>query len=59
MEKTSTFLLATVVLAKVRGFKLVIGRFSCFFWPGWIEADPRQINSIGAAFSFFGGFLIV
>jgi len=27
----------TVVLAKVRGFKLI---FICVFSPGWIEADP-------------------
>jgi len=29
--KTSTFLLVTVVLAKVRGFKLVMGWFSIVF----------------------------
>jgi len=39
----------TVVLAEIRGFKLVIARAILIsaFWPGWIEADPSPDHSIG------------
>jgi len=49
--KSLTFLLVTVVLAKVRGFELVIDWFTSVFsgLAGWKQIH-RQINSIGIGF---------
>jgi len=57
--KALTFLLVTVVLAKVRGFKLMIAYSLCFV--AWLDRSRSIARStaLGMAFSFFGAFVII